>query len=285
MGSLSSKSGGNGAGEFVDRTGGLLVSTRGTTIRLNHLVRLYDGTSSYYGISSQAKKAPDQSLESKDRVYVLRLRNPDVSLPIILYQGDRGVLQVTIFEDAYLTKEVAHYGVVLPPVFASGTTAFDGPRSVVRFGTMVETVEEEEGVPFRIASFESVRSQNEHVFINHLFSVHCASSNENSDTDLPIDKAYQQLTMTTVMEGKNVWSPPLTLTLYRFKSQFKQDSKEKTPITKEDTSRLGKDWTSQPALKLVDGDDEDTITLSGTVSFQRPPGEFYSLPFYDTVAV
>jgi len=290
MGTTSSKSLNSfavpGGSDFLDRTGGLLLSTRGETIRLNHLVRLYDVSSkaSYYGVSSAERKGRDQELETKSQVYVLRLRNPDLTSPQIIYQGDRGILQLTIYENAYLETEVGHYGVVLPPVVSSSVTAFDGSRSIVRFGTMVEATEED-GQPFRTASLESVRSHDSNVKLAHMFSVHCISANDHADPQ-PIDRAYQQIIFTTVMDEKNNWRPPLTLTLYRFKSEFKKDNKDRIPITKTDNiSRLGNDWTYQPLIKLVDIDDSDTVTLVGTVTFNRKTDEYYNLPFYDTVVI
>jgi len=286
MGSFGSKSFAlaDGDAEFVDRTGGLLLATNQETIRLNNLIQMTNGGHSYLAVSSVPKKTRKDPLEDNKKAYVLTLGNPDISSPNILYEGDRGVLQITVYSNAYLDQEIAYYGVVLPPVVFSGTTAFDGLRSSVRFGTMVEATDDDE-TPFRIAPLENVRKSTSHVYLNHIFSVICSSVTDPTDSSAvpSIDTGYQQITFTTVMEGKDVWRPPLTLTLYRFKAQFKEDKKELVPVTKLDgLTRLGSNWSFQPSLKLVDENEDDTITLTGTATFTRR-GQFYFLPFYHVV--
>jgi len=103
------------------------------------------------------------------KAYVLTLGNPDVSSPDILYVGDRGVLQVTVYRNAYLEEEIAYYGAVLPPVVFQGSSSFDGLRSILRFGTMVEATEEDDEIPFRIASLETVRKKKGCIYQSYVF--------------------------------------------------------------------------------------------------------------------
>lgn len=298
MGSFGSKSLAVGTGEFVDKTGGLRLITRGETILLNHLVELQDEKSdNYYGISSVPRKAKSEPLEIKSQAYVLRLRNPDSNTPQIIYQGDRGILQLTIYQNSYLDTPIGYYGVMLPPVCANTSTSFDGQRRVLSFGKMVEPLKKEEAaespLPYRIASLDNVRNGSENIFFAHMFSIHIFTSHDNTPTNnedvkiQSINEAYQQLTFTTEMDCKNLWkTPPLTLTLYRFKSQFQEDPEEKIPITKKDSlSKLGTDWKYTSRIRLLDKDDSDTVTLSGSAVFVRQNNGYYTLPFHDTITL